>query len=343
MDIIKEIETHINYERVEKAEKLIKHLKKEKALFFYYYAEIFRIKGLIKKSIFYYEKTIRVINDKNKKFDALLKLISLYRTIGNVKKARLYLTIAQKMNPNSLELMIEKAMYLRLVERYREAINTFNKLIKYYSKYKDFQALSYIYWAVGGIYRNNGDLKNSIKSFQKAIKYSNLVKDKSMKLYSMLGLAGVLRISGDIKTSYKLYHLATKMADRTDLFARAYSFCGTANALRQMGKINNALRYYKIALKLYQKIKDNPDTALVLWGMAECYKKIDITKSLQFINRAKKLLKNSHEIRGSILLKKIEAEIKYVLGKKKEAQRIFDSAYKLAKKYKFNTLFETFS
>lgn len=339
MEITKQIEEYLNFEKINEAEKLIKKLKREK-YFFYYYAEILRIKGFVKKAIYYYKKAMEKM--KEKKFEIILKIISLYRTTGEKNKAKKYIKMAEKINPNSIELMIEKAMYFRLIEKYENAVKIFKRLLKYYIKNKDYQAVSYINWAVGGIYRNKGDLKKSIKYFQKAIEYSKTAKDESMMIYSILGLAGVLRIRGDLKRSYNLYYLITKKAPKTDIFAKAYSFCGTGNALRQMGKIEEALKYYKTSLKLYEKIKDNPDTALVLWGMAECYKKTNIKKAIQCIRKAKKLLKNSYEIRGKILLKKLEAEIKYSIGNKKEAKKLFEEAYNLAKKHKLNTLVETF-
>ncbi|MGC8867796.1 MAG: tetratricopeptide repeat protein, partial [Elusimicrobiales bacterium] len=125
-------------------------------------------------------------------------------------------------------------------------------------------------------------------------------------------------------------------------FAKGYSYCGTGNALRQLGNYKAALRFYRKALSYYRKTQDRADMALVLWGMAECYKKIDIKKAYRYIIKAKKLIKGLQEVRGRILINLTESHIRYAMGDVERAKKLFNRAVKISIKHKANTLIESF-
>lgn len=337
-----DIEKLIESEQFDKALKLLENTNKNSFEYFYFKAEINRIKGFIKKAHDIFKKALKYAQKYDDKFKTFIRLASLSRALGDLNKSAKYLKLAEKINPSSVDFLIEKAMYLRLSEKYADAFKIFKKLKKIFSNEKDYSALAYILWAEGGIYRNMGLIDLSIKSFKNAIKYSNISKDPSILLYSKLGLAGSLRIKGEIKKSYNLYHECIKKSPSSDLFAKGYSLCGTANALRQLGRYKTALRYYRKALFYYKKIKDNPDTALVLWGMSECFKKIDLKKADKCLKEARKYLKNTHEIRGKILVNISDAHLRYVSGDIKNSKILFNKALELSLKHNLNTVIECF-
>lgn len=341
MEIDKDIESLLEYGEIEKAKRLLSKVK-NKALYLYYWSEIERTKGFISRCIKPLKTALKNTNDSNLRFKIVIRMASVLRALGRAKEAMRYLKIAQGISPNSEEFLLEKAMVLRLIERYKEALKIFRYLKNIYIKKGDYQGLSYILWAEGGMYRNMGRIYRSIRAYEDSLKYAKKAEDNTLILYSTLGLAGVIRIAGMLKRSLRLYLSCIKKAPSDDLFAKAYSYCGSANALRQMGSFKEALRYYKIALNYYTTIEDDPDTALVLWGMAECYKKYNLKKALECISKAKKYLRNSYEIRGKILLKLTEAQIRYALGDNMKARRLFFQAISLAKKHKLNTPIETF-
>lgn len=342
METYKKIELYIENGDIKAAEKLLSEIKLNKGISLYYNAEITRMKGLVLKSIKLFKKALIYNISLEYRFKIFIKLISLLRTIGNVKEAKRYLSMAEKLKPYSDEFLIEKAMVLRLLEKYEEALKIFNYLKKSYLSKKDYQAVSYILWAEGGVYRNMGEILKSIKTYQESIRYAKVSNDDTLVLYSTLGLAGSVRIAGMLKRSLRLYSKCIEKSPTDDYFAKAYSYCGTANALRQIGKFGKALKYYRYALKYYTFIKDNPDTALVLWGMAECYKRYNLNKALKYVCKAKKYLKDTHEIRGKILVTLTESYIRYALGEKLKANKLFYNAIVLSKRHKLNTLMETF-
>ncbi|MCX7905071.1 MAG: tetratricopeptide repeat protein [Elusimicrobiales bacterium] len=341
MSIKEKIESLLNKEKIKDAERLIRKIKKEKE-YYYYYAEIMRMKGFITKAIFLFKKALNEINDRDIKLKIFIRIMSLLRTIGDINDLKKYIILTQRLKANSEEFLLEKAMCLRLFEKYNQANKIFKKLKKIYTKNKDYQGISYILWAQGGIYRTKGSINKSINSYKKAKKYALKAKDKTLYLYSNLGLAGSLRIAAKLKESYKTYYSCIKLSPNDDMFAKGYSYCGAANALRQMGFYKKAIKYYNKALKYYLKIKDNADIALVLWGLAECYKKYDINKALVYLKKAKKYLKDKKEIRGKILILFSESYIRYIKGDIKKAKNLFNRAMKLSKKHSMYIYLENF-
>ncbi len=342
MEREKMIEKLLDEAKLEEASKMINLIKKNRFYYFYYKAEILRMKGIIKKALILFKKSFTLASSDDEKLKSLLKIASLSRTVGDLKTAERSIILAKKISPQSADVLMENAMYLRLAERYNKALKIFNRLKKMYFKKNDISAISYIMWAEGGIYRNIGDIKKSVEKFKEALRYAKMAKDLSLEIYCELGLAGCLRIMGKINESYLTYSRCIKKIPQDDFFGKGYSYCGTANALRQLGRYKTALEYYKKALYYYNKTDDKADIALVLWGMAECYKKIDLKKAYFYINKAKRLIKNIHEIRGSILIKLTESHIRYARGEREKAKKLFNEAFELSKKHKLNTLIETF-
>lgn len=341
MEIEERLSLLIENDELDSAKKILLKLKKG-FIYFFYYAEILRISGFIKKAIFFYKKALKYTKEKDKRFEIFIKIASIYRTIGNIRNAKYYLDLASKIGLKSDDLDIEKAMFLRLCGKFDKALKILTKLEKKFIKEKDYDGVSYILWAKGGTYRSMGRLKKSEQSFYEAIRYANKSRNKTLKVYSMLGLSGTLRISGEIRKSFKLYKKCISLAPKNDLFAKGYALCGTGNALRQLGDYNLALRYYKIALKHYAKIKDFADLALVLWGMSECYKKKDINTALMIAKKALNYLKNLSEPRGLILIYMTLGHIYYIKGQINKAKKYFDLAIKISKKHNLNVYLECF-
>ncbi|MCX7641413.1 MAG: tetratricopeptide repeat protein [Elusimicrobiales bacterium] len=340
--LIEKIEKLLNNGEINRAKKIINKIKTDKMHYYYYAAEAERMRGMISKSISLFKKSLKFVDNDNFKFKILIKLISLSRTIGNIIDSKRYIEIAKKINSKSEEFLIEKAMYLRLIEKYKKSFEIFEKLKKNYFKNKDYQGISYIFWAEAGIHRTLGNIRKSINAYKSSMKYAVKSNDKTLYLYSKLGLSGTLRIAGKLKDSYKFYYSCIKLTPDDDMFAKGYSYCGTANALRQMGKFKQAIKYYKKALNFYKKVGDEPDIALVLWGMAECYKKYNIDRALKIILQAKKYIKNSQEIRGKVLIILTESYLRYTKGEIKKAKKLFNAAIKLSNKHSIYTYIETF-
>ncbi len=336
------IESYLAEENIVKAYSLIKKIKDES--YYYYMAEAKRIEGLNSQAIGFYKKYLKFSKNKEYYLDTLIKLSSLYRAVGDIKRARKYLDFTKGIAKNNIEFQLEIAMFYRMKGEFERALNIFKVLMKKYLFTKDFQGVSYILWAIGGIYRVKGEFKKSIDSYKRSIKYAMKVNDKSLIIYSKLGLGGVLRVSGRINEAYKEYLQTSKIIDKTDNFAKAYVFCGIGNCLRQMGKYNKAISFYKKSYLLYQKVGDELDLAFVLWGVGECYKRMGkFSKAIDVLIKANKLFSKGFEPRGKILNLISLSHCFYHKGEIKKARKLYFKAIHLAKKNKLNTYMEIFT
>lgn len=345
-DTIEMIEKKLDDEDVLSARRMIEKLDQNSPYRYYFFAEIKRIKGFLKDAKYDYIKAIKNLKDMDseKYFNCLLKISAIYRSEGDKKNTLKYINMAAKINPDSSDFMIEKAMYYRMIGEFEKAISIFNKVKRKYILEKDYSGVSYIMWAIGGILRLKGMFKESIKSYQDAISYAKRVKDLSLEIYSLFGLAGVLRVSGEIKKSYEIYRKTLSLISSDDLFATAYVHCGMANSLRQLGSLDEALKNYRISYRYYSKINDSLDLALVLWGTGECYKKKNkLKKAVALFKKASELFKTGFEPRGEILNMISTAETLYLLGNIKESDKIYFKAVAMAKKNHLYTYLERFT
>lgn len=343
-EIIELIENYLSDENIKQAAMFVNKIKST-PYFYYYTGEIKRIKGMITDSKKYYEKVIYDRNaDDDLKFNSILKLISVFRSEGKIKETHDLIEKAKKIKPEDHSLNLEIAMYYRMKGDFNMAERKLKKILYSYIKSKDNQAIAYIKWALGGIYRLTGEFKKSISMFISAVKYAQKSNDISLKIYSMLGLAGVLRVYGDIDGSYKMYSSVYRILNSDDHFAKAYVYCGMANALRQKGDLKKAIINYKKSYNLYRKIGDRLDLGLVLWGIGECYKKTGkLNIALNFFKKAEKLFESGFEPRGLILNKISTAQTLYLIGKKDEAKNTYFKALDMAEKNNLTTYLEIFT
>lgn len=306
--------------------------------------EIFRMRGFFNKASSCYMKFLSSRPCGEEKLSCLLKLAACSRTMGLKSKALFYSKKALKEAPESEEAILEAAMALRLAGKRNQAQSLFYSLIRIYSSSKDWAGLSYVWWAMGGLKRNYGELAAAVSCFEKSFSFAVKAKDRSLKVYALFGLAGALRIKGEIERSAATYRKAASYASADDVFARAYSFCGLANALRQKGDLKKSFALYKRSGRLYSAMGDKPDLGFVNWGMGEILKKQGNFKAaVSNFRKAYILFKAGLEKRGEILSLFSMAQSLYALGRIKQADKMYFSALKEARKEKFKTYLEIFT
>lgn len=310
--------------------------------------EILRTQGLFKPAIKQYLLVLKSEKVLENRLDLMLSLASCYRTLGDAQKS---LELVEKVRKISQELELddylilalqEKAMSLRAGGKLEDSLKILNQLLKFYTNIKDADGLSYINWAIGGVYRLQGEFKKSIKHFNSAI---NNAQDKITLGYAYCGLAGVSRIAGDIEGCIKNYKIAGKLFAKTnDNFGKAYINCGLANGLRQKGDYKTAFKHYLVADKLYSKIDDKADLGFVKWGKAFILmKQSKIKQAFNELKLAEKLFSKTDEVRGQLLTQLSLANCLYILGDVKKADKIYDNAIKKARKENLYTYLETFT
>ena len=314
-------------------------------------AEAKRMLGSFEEAIKNYQQALKNIskNSAEDKIDLLLALAKCERTLGRAanayKNANLAQKLAQKAELEDFAFLAlqEKALALRAQGKLQDAKVLLNTTLNYYQEQGELAGESFIYWALGGISRLEGNFKQGILEFKKAISLARKAKDNIAVAYAVCGLAGISRIAGNIKDCVKNYQLAAKLFKNTDdIFGKAYTNCGLANGLRQLGNYKTAMKHYLVADKLYSSINDTVDLGFVKWGKADILKhQGKLKESLKTLLEAQKLFSSSDEIRGQLLTEISLAQIYYLQGQKKLADTIYEKAFARAKKEGLRTYLES--
>ena len=326
-------------------------VKTKDAQILFVLAEAQRMLGNFEEAIVVYEQALKNISKSavEDKIDLLLALAKCQRTLGKAasayKNASLAEKIAQKEELEDFAVLAlqERALALRAQGKLQDSKVLLNTTLNYYQEQGEIAGQSFIYWALGGISRLEGNFAQGISEFKKAITLAKKVKDNIAVAYAVCGLAGISRIAGNIKECVKNYQLATRLFKNTDdIFGKAYTNCGLANGLRQLGDYKQAMKHYIVADKLYSSINDTVDLGFVKWGKADILKhQGNLKAALTTLLEAKKLFGASDEIRGQLLTEISLAQIYYLQGQKKLADTIYDKAVARARKEGLHTYLES--
>ena len=321
-------------------------------------AEARRMTGDFGRAIPLYNKAIKLYKKETAApdyaaniIDMNLALAKTYRTLGNAKKARelaelcLKSALIHKLKDYEIASLQELAMALRAGGKLGEAKKNLAAALNYYKKQKDFGGQSFIYWALGGIARLEGNFKQGIRDFERSISLAKKIKDKIGVAYGYCGLAGISRIAGDIAACAANYQKAENIFKNTDdVFGKAYTNCGMANGLRQLGRYDEALKRYAAADKLYSQINDKVDLGFVKWGRADVLRRQNkLKEALAELQKAKKLFADSDETRGRLLTDFVTAQVLYALGRRAAALRLHAAAMARARKEGLHTYLEVYT
>ena len=326
-------------------------VKTKDAQIIFVLAEAQRMLGNFEEAIKEYNIALKYISKDalEDKIDLLLALAKCERTLGKAasayKNASLAEKLAQKEELEDFAVLAlqERALALRAQGKLQDSKVLLNTTLNYYQEQGEIAGQSFIYWALGGISRLEGNFAQGISEFKKSITLARRAKDKIATAYAVCGLAGISRIAGNIKECVKNYQLAAKLFKNTeDVFGKAYTNCGLANGLRQLGEYKKAMKHYIVADKLYSSINDKVDLGFVKWGKADILKhQGNLKAALSTLLEAKKLFSSSDEIRGQLLTEISLAQIYYLQGQKKLADTIYDKAVIRAKKENLRTYLES--
>ncbi len=247
------------------------------------------------------------------KLDAMLAIADLFRVLGRFSDSRKFYnkTAGFLKNKNDdnvdryfLDCLIGDALCDKCEGKYKLALSKLNKTIKLAKNQKDADALGFIHWHIGMIYRFLGALNKSKKHLEISLATHKKINDLNGVGFSLCGLGGLLRASGRLEDSLKLYTRANKIFKKNrDAYGRAYSFCGMANAYKASDKIKKAISYYGFSEPLYIKTKDLSSLAFVYKGLAGCYLKTGCKILSDFyFAKSLKFFKKSQDTRGLLSL-----------------------------------------
>lgn len=184
---------------------------------------------------------------------------------------------------NEAEQNIQEA-----VKHYLETINL--------SLGKDKETICKVYYRLGVLYDENGDVENAIKYYRK--NYTTSAEKKDNKYYSacLVNLSLIYSENSRYKEALDCLKLALNFdSENNDLENLYYTQKEMAKLYSITDEINS-INYYKKALSTAQELKDNFKMALVYFEFAQnYYDKGDDEKALINFLNAKALLKNSSD------------------------------------------------
>jgi len=329
----------------------VKSVRTKTAAVWFVLAEAQRQLGSFEDALKSYAQALSRAEDAEERMDTLLAMSACYRTLGHsaaaYELAEETLEMAQELEYDeyTVRAMQEMGMALRAWGRLEEALELLDAVLAAYVQEKDYNGMSFIHWAKGGIFRLQGHFEEGIAQFKKAVLFAKKAGDIISEAYGYCGLAGISRICGKIDDCVNNYKRAEKIFKKTeDLFGKAYTNCGMANGLRQQGKYDEALRHYNVADKLYTSIHDTVDLGFVKWGRADILKrKNKMQLALKDLQEARVLFDNSDEKRGQILTKLSLAQVLYALGQTDEAEGLYAEGVKQAQAEKLHTYLESYT
>ncbi len=338
--------------RLPSASELPKPLRSERD---FIAAEAWRSRGYFGKAAALYSRALKNTSTQEDPalwIEAALGYASGLRSVGGhpaamslLKQASILARKSGILRAYSDRLELESALVDRAAERYPQSLKYFRTRLKRAKKQASWQEAAFLLWAIGGAQRFQGKLKEAAASFSESLKLARRAHDPIGAGYALFGLGGATRVMGKLAESERLYAKAGEVFAKTDDdFAKAYAFCGRANALRQLGRLTEAERSYARSRIIYAKLGDPIDLAYVDWGLGEiALKRGNARGALTPLKKAERGFTEGGETRGAVLSWISTARALHSLGRTREAEGLFEKAFRLARKSRIHTHLESYT
>ncbi len=291
---------------------------------------ILKSKGLESSKRKYYERSIECFDEAIRICGNLLELEKeLWENI--TKGCNTLNTFIKKL---MLRFWIEKGNIFKILEKYNEAIECFNKAIKYYEKFlgmaldkdynnllilkengnfneKDIKEFANLWFNKGCILGRLENLEEAIECFNKALQ----IDVNNIRIWNKKGYT--LRNLGKYKEALECFETALKIQPNNSV-----SLTGIGYVYYSLGDYKKAIEYFDKSLA---NIKNNIEIEFKVYGLngkgyANAYsRKYD--KALRCFEEALKIKSNPYSLNG----------IAHVLSKKdnyEEAVEYLEKAYK---------------
>ena len=315
-------------------------------------AEALRAQGYFTRASALYERLLQhpQANDPALWIDAALGVASVYRSLGEVGRARARLSaawrLARRRGAGSDErFALEDALIDRAAGRWKLSLSKLSRLLAGARAGRDWAAAAFLLWATGGARRFSGDLAGSERDFRQSLRLATRAVDPAGQAYALFGLGGVTRIRGRLKSAERFYtEAARRLAATDDLFGKAYAHCGLANALRQQGRLCVARSHYLKAHALYSSLGDAVDLAYVDWGLGKiALQQGELREAARRLKLALSAFEAAQEHRGAALSKLALASTLHARGATSRAERLFDAGLRQSRRAGLHAHLESFT
>jgi class 3 adenylate cyclase/tetratricopeptide (TPR) repeat protein len=206
---------------------------------------------------------------------------------GNIHKAPVYLEKA--------------ALFDRKYFSYRQAVEKYEKAIKFYSDKKDFVSLANTVFRIAAIYLAVGNMKNGLEILD--VHSSTLTGSKENECQYFFFRGILFDRSGDIKNAEEEYNKALNIAVETgnkSMIAKIYNSFGIMNS--NAGKFAEALNYFNKALDISIKQNNMQDISSQYINIGKIYGMMnDFNNALKYYGLAYDLQTSEDDKKGLVL------------------------------------------
>ena len=318
----------------------------------YLRAEAYRGQGYFRRAQEAYGAALKRLGREDEDFivGAWLGLARCARSLGEIAQARRAMggarSAARASDSEVMEtLALEDALVERAAGRYATALKALAPLLALSRRRADWSATGFILWATGGARRFSGDLIGSHRDFKDSLRAFRRAKDREGAAYALFGLGGIARVRGFFVEARAAYARAGSLLNwGPDLFGRAYAHCGLANVLRHQGQWSSAERHYRRSYALYSKLEDHVDLAYVDWGLGQVHlHRGELPAAEKRLRAALAAFAAGHEARGEVLSLQSLAQVLHARGRTGQAERLFDSCVRRARRAGLHAHLEIFT
>jgi tetratricopeptide (TPR) repeat protein len=315
-------------------------------------AEALRAQGYFSRAANGYRAALAALEREERELvvGAELGLARCARSLGDISSARRAMSRARSAAGRagaelSGTMALEDALVDRAEGKYARSLKALAPLLAGCRRDRDWSGAGFVLWATGGARRFSGDLAGAHRDFREALAAFRRASDREGETYALFGLGGIARVRGLFAEARKAYADAGRLlGGGPDLFGRAYAHCGLANVLRQLGLWSEAERHYRRSYALYAKLDDRVDLAYVDWGLGQVHlKRGELPAAERRLRAAHSAFAKGREARGEVLSLQSLAQVLHARGRTAEAERLFDSAVRRARRAGLHAHLEIFT
>ncbi|NOU61526.1 tetratricopeptide repeat-containing sensor histidine kinase [Marinifilum caeruleilacunae] len=304
-------------------------------------------------SFFYAKQSYELAKIQNNKISLINSnqtIANSYRALGEFENAYKHLLEAEELALEKQDSTILALLYYRFgtyftdVSKYDNAIEYFNKSIKYCQDIDNPRIIASCLNGLGIIYWERGDLEIALNQYLEAYKIAEDLNNKSLQKTLMLNMALIYSDEKQNEKAFNTYDKILLLAiEDNDKSSQAVIYNNMAALYQTDNKLGKALEYFKKALTIYTEIGDEPGIALAMNNIGENYFKTgNISEAIFYLDNS--LVINRRLKLETEIIYNLEALAKVYLfsGKLQKVEGLIDEGIEICRRLKIKTMERSF-
>ncbi len=220
------------------------------------------------------------VNEEDIQYVNSIKKSTQTKTIATLDSLLLFqnLTTSQKALIN-----FEKGKLLSILQRDKEASNSFEKALKIFQKLNNQEYIAETYWHLGSSYAFLSEKVTATEYLLKALELNKHIKDNKLEANIFGSLAHVHFLYNDYEKAidYTLKAITIQKQDKDSLGLSA-TYNNLAVIYKNIAEYENALIFNKKSLALNKLLKDDGAIAMSYNNIGQTYEQISMPDSAKF-------------------------------------------------------------